>query len=846
MSATPPARCAPKVIANKPDGPLVRVWDSPCQIYFLRNDGAVGVADGEHYYTFEGEPPKPIAALQRTMSSTVAGSVSSALLTFADGRRLLAFDRGTRCERLPVPPVNDQIVGTGDGRMFYWGYPDAMAGPSRTAGLQLVERARDGSWHISPAIRAGANASMWAQNGRVVFGYQSSYPDELGYFDPDAQQLKPIRRASQASGLQLVPGSVAGEPLSAMYTDDKGRAIVDIPDPAEGYRQITRELAHRACPGGGMPDPKRRQTGRFETRNNPILLRTSGGGLWLAYTDVRGRCTYTYQERGYLGQRDPAPSREERELIARPPPPPPAWRIDQVPEQAHLVLVPVERGRFGAEKRIALPVRHYLYTGPWQYHPSATASRIRIAIGGTLIDLDPAKLGNTPALATPWLAGAATATGSKTIVILSTPANAPPLPALRATTVAPLAITYGVQRKVEAPRPPHAIPSSCLVLTRSAQSIVDRQLVLQCGYARAVELAVGGGRAAFRQFSQQGNDPLVEIDATGDVRLEPRPPGTSEKAFRFVGGKFVFESKLPRGAPPVKSPYHLVATDGTTVFGATYESGNALMRGTITPSQYGPVWVWNPAFGGGRTPPTGGMFQPVFLHRASGDPTIVFSSDPRVVGDITVRLPDSRYVSLPTWGKGIPSNYRVHGIVALARPGAALPVVAAKIDESLVVGTPDGKGGLTARSIAGSERFPDLTAIPPGGAESPARTPHGPRCSETLAVRDREELYSPQLFPWGQTTGLAYLSTRIREQLRFTVVAPKCGWVLDGTTRRPELVLARVDERGATEVVRIPVEYRGGSGIDGANLLIDLEGSLLHTLATNDGTTTYTRIVLPP
>ena len=769
------------------------VFEAKCQVAALRNDGAV----------------------MSTQFTTTAGSTIYELVIENDGTRVIAS--GDRCELPPITPESE-IVGRFDGSLVYWGR-DA-AGTRR-----FVVRSPDGTSRSVPVqIDRELGLELWAQNGRVVSGYRvTSGEREIGYYDEASGLLKPIRRGGEPIGLQLVPGATTGEPPTALYLENEA-AVVEQPDPELGFRRIELTIKSSQCPDGGRADRSRQPTGTFRHRTNAVLLRMPTGGLWLAYTDSRGRCSYQIVTRHV--------SRDERELFARPPPAPPRWEVEPVVERVELVLVPIERGSFGRAKYLPLPARPLHYTGPWQYHPSVTATRARIAIGAIVIDLDPNKLSSGSALRKPWSAPEPTPQQTITTTTTPPPANAPPFPALRVGAIAtPLVMSAQAGGTIETPRAPNSQAKfRCDVVPRAASDpkLVTKQIVFACEQSRAVTIAAIGERVAFTHFSQSGYGPHVEIAPDGAITLTPA--SSSELKMRYVKGKLEFGVRLPRGAPPPPPGWMIYENDDRSVFGTGYERGYELLRGTVAKS----TWDWQPAFPGGRTPAKGLIFWPVFLPNPGRDPTIVYVNDPRVAADIFVRTPDGKTHPLPTWGRGTPGNYRVNDLAAVPLAGSQLPIVAAKIDEAIVVAYPEN-GAYAMRALVGNERFPEL---------APGTTRNG-RCSEAVTVREREELYSPQLFTWGKTAGVAYLSTRIRERVRWTIVPSaksKCGWLVEESVTSNEVAIARLDATGAREVVRVPAKFRAGSSFHGAALLVDKQGDVLHTIATSYGSTTYTRI----
>lgn len=804
--SAPTTACAPQILAT-PGGPVTRVWRTPCHVHDLRNDGAVGVAHEGGYYTIHGEPPVVHAALKSRADGTIAGSSAFELIIRQSGTQLVS-EGGARCEMLPLAVDQHVIAGRSDGHVFFWGHDDARA-------RHLVERTVDAQWKISPAIpdRGNLVTTLWAHAGRVVAGYQTMTAGadaEMGYYDPPTNQLRPIRRGV-ASLQQLLPGVAVDEPPTALYMDGD-TVVVDQPDVVEGYRRLERVLPHQQCPVPEVVDPRHVPSGKFRKRGNAILFRTMAGGLWLAYTDVAGRCSYRIASTSAL----------ERVLIARPPPRPPTWNVSHVVERTELVLVPVERGRWGTERRTRLPPVELHYAGPWQFHPSVTAARVRLVIGAMAIDIDPNKLSAVPPLRKPWVAPEPAPT--PTVETVATPvADAPPFPALRSGPLAtPVTISTTPERTLTAGN------ATCRIVGRSA-SKVEHQLVLRCDQARALGHAADGARAVFTQFSQRGYEPLVEIDARGEVHLRPQPARAFDQQVRFERGAIELGPKLPRGAPPTPPGWTIHEHDAQSVFATSHDRGYELLRGTVS----GTTWDWKPAFATGRTPPQGPLFWPVFLRRAGSDPIVVYVGDPRIKADITIRTRAGAIVALPTWGKGRQSDYRVNELAAVEIAGP-LPVVAAKVDRSIVLAYPSSPTSYHMRALAGVEAFPEL---PPATS--------GEACAPRIVEREREELYSPQLFVHDQVVGLAHLSTRVRERSRWTRVAPGCGWVIDQHTVTNELVVARVDTQGTiVEKLRVPVEYRGGTGFHGANLLVDIHGKLLHAIATSYGLTTYTRIDL--
>jgi hypothetical protein len=344
-------------------------------------------------------------------------------------------------------------------------------------------------------------------------------------------------------------------------------------------------------------------------------------------------------------------------------------------------------------------------------------------------------------------------------------------------------------------------------------------------------------------FSQQGLEPALVIHASGDVELQPQTRiGT---IVRFSGGAFHLGPPLPPGAAGVPLGWEVMYGDGRSILGTNVNSGYELMRGTFDRTG----WQFAPAFGK-RFPPTPPLLFPTFIAHPAGEPTIVYVGDPRSKGNLTVRLPDGQLLEMPAWGSGAPGDYRVSKVSAIELPGEPRPIVAAKIDDSIVVGYPDGEYAM--RALVGVPRFD--AQPPPGSNATLVASATGPHCSEVESTRDREEVYDPQLFAWNGA-GLAFLSMRVHEKLRWTLVPvagktpaddrATCDWIVDGRSEAPELVVMRLDARSAREVARIPVEYRPGNGFHGAGLMVARDADVLHAVATSYGVATYTRVALP-
>jgi hypothetical protein len=844
LSVAPPPTCEPHTLASTPGGTLTRVWESPCAVSDLRNDGTVDVGNQGEVYAVQGDALALKEMSKLRVDSAFAGSTEAHLWVRKDGQVLLATGSEPRCETLPMPSARYLIAGRRDGHLLYWGLD---AGGAK----HLVERTVDATWRISPPVPGGDRlyVDLWDQGGRVVAGYQDMAGDatEVGYYDEPSHQLRPIRRGVRASSLQLVPGIAVDEPPTALYMDER-KLVIEQPDVEKGYRRIERSLTATACPNPEVADPRNPPSGSFHDQSNPIMFRTNAGALWLAFTETRGRCTYQLALSGppknpLRRGRDPA-NIGAPELFAHPQPEPPRWNVDHLVESAQLILIPIERGRFGDARRADLPRIEPSYAGPWQFHPSVTDARVRIVIGSVVIDLDPNKLTAGPALPRPWIAPAENSAVAVTRVPTPPPANAPPFPALRhgPLATAPTVEAQG-ERTIETPLypKPSTVVATCTVMPRTSSSPqqIVRQIVVRCQGAQASQLAVDRGRVVFLQYAQQSGTPIVDIDAKGVVTMHPPKPYPHNN-LRIVRGALTFGDDLPPNAPPVPPGYMVYDSDGTSVLAATHNTGYELQRGTVDrTNQYAPVWTWAPAFAGGRTPPKGhGLYWVVLLKRKGLDPTLVYANDPRVAGSVVVRHRSGTIVNLPTWGTGRQSDYRVDELSAVETASETLPIIAAKFDTSLVVAYPSSATGYAMHAIPGNERFDDLAP--------PRDKPHaGEKCATSVVEREREELYGPQLFTWGKEVGLAYLSTRVRERARWTQVPPACGWVIDERETVNELAVARVDKTGATELMRVPVEYKGGPGINVVDLLVAVEGKTLHTLATSYGVTTYTQIALP-
>jgi hypothetical protein len=282
------------------------------------------------------------------------------------------------------------------------------------------------------------------------------------------------------------------------------------------------------------------------------------------------------------------------------------------------------------------------------------------------------------------------------------------------------------------------------------------------------------------------------------------------------------------------------AGDGTSIFAISYETGNELVRGTL---DHG-AWKFERAFAA-RVPAAGYLYSPVFLLRAAAEPTIVYVDDPQHKGDVTVRLGGGKLVTVPRLSKTAASPYRLSAIDVAFEP---LPAIATNVDNSLVVAWPTGGDTYSVRALAGALQFDGYP--PPATGASPI----GGRCSEVTAEREREEVYAPQLFDW-KGVGLAYLSTRVHEQVRWTFVPvagktpdqdrTTCDWVVDKRSRTRELVVMHVDASSAKELVRVPVVYHGeATGSYGPALLVERAGNVLHAVATIEGEVTYARVSL--
>ncbi len=773
-------------------------------------------------------PEAPCTASVLSTSSGVLTSVSETscpaarlteleLVTREDGTQLLAKQGRTACETLPMRSEQSSLVVRADGAVAYWG----RDGEARHWNMRLP----DGTWRISPAIRTDANLALalYEQHGRIIGSFQSmasGKDSEFGYFDEPTNRLRPIRRGTPGSNLQLVPGFGVDEPRTALYTE-ADKVFVELPDVELGYRRIELPLATSDCPTSERSDMSRRPSGRFSHQANPVLFRTAGGGLWLAITETTGRCNY--RRVGALER-----PREIRDpfLLGHPPPRPPRWVPDTVIERSELVLVPIEHGRFGRRRRTPLPSIEPHYAGPGQFHPAVTATSVRIWVGSYVLEIDPTKLSNVEPLAHSWFPPPLVAEPVVEVATIPPPTNAPALDALRLGDRARSLVMRGTGERTS---------GDCTIATRTASdpALVDRQLVIRCSVARALAMAVDDNHVVFTQFAQSGFQPYVEISPAGEVTLTPQPKVAHERKLRFERGRLVFGDRLPPDAPKLPPGWMIYDNDGTSVFATSHDRGYELLRGTVDRTQPNDLkWTWQPAFAGGRTPPKGLMSWPLILQHNKDAPTIVYIDDPSKAAIMTVRTPDGTYTKVPSWRGEVPGSSRIHEVAAVEVPGASLPVVAAKIDWSVAVGWP-AKDGYKTRVITGIEKFEELP-------------PRASTCTtEAIVEREREEVYSPELFTRNQSVGLAYLSSRIRERLRWTKVSSGCGWIVENRTIANELAVAWVDAKGATEILRVPVEFRPGTGFHGSTLLVEAQGSTLHAIATSYGVSTYTRVRLP-
>jgi hypothetical protein len=257
----------------------------------------------------------------------------------------------------------------------------AMWGYARGAGARLVERASDASWRVYPPVADDLRVDLFEQHGRVVESYETTTkPHELGYFDAN-RQMHPIRRDDTAGfGLvQLVPGVRPADPPSALYVRD-GAINVEVPDPNLGYRRVELALKHEECPrGGGDPQP----SGDFVHRTPYVMFRANTG-LWVAYEEAHGHCTYQLSRYGATT------SHADPFLFAHPPPPPPMWTSTEIVEARELVLLPVGDRAFGTPVRVTFPTTPI---NPYGVASTAVlASRIRVVLGVDIIDIDPARL----------------------------------------------------------------------------------------------------------------------------------------------------------------------------------------------------------------------------------------------------------------------------------------------------------------------------------------------------------------------------------------------------------------------------------------------------------------------
>ena len=275
----------------------------------------------------------------------------------------------------------------------------------------------------------------------------------------------------------------------------------------------------------------------------------------------------------------------------------------------------------------------------------------------------------------------------------------------------------------------------CTYDRRTARGVL--QIVLHCHYARALKLAAQANRVVLSQFSQQGAQFVVVI--TGEaVSIEPAARSTST---------------IPLG-------WNVEYTDGNVTFADRFDSnGGALQRGTYNATTK--QWTFVDAFGA-RFPATGQISMPLFIAHA-GDPTIVYTQRPPAASDLSVRVGDGTAIDVPSWDGGpTTTTSRVSYSSALAVHGQALPAIAAKVAERLVVAFPIAPHAYEMRSLEGTA---DFSVPPPPTNAAPSRGPYGPRCSEVTTQREHEQLFAPQLFEWNGV-GLAYLTTRTTETMR--------------------------------------------------------------------------------
>ena len=231
-----------------------------------------------------------------------------------------------------------------------------------------------------------------------------------------------------------------------------------------------------------------------------------------------------------------------------------------------------------------------------------------------------------------------------------------------------------------------------------------------------------------------------------------------------------------------------------------------------------------------------------------GPATEVFSIDPRVKGDITVAVSGQPRVSLPTWGTGNQSDYRLRSVFALAADASPLPLVTAKIDESVVVGMPVN-GAYVVRAQTGKQGF----AV--GGAKNLGLQQRAGRtvCSEEVRHREREQFFSPTLFRTAFGVGLGYLSHRVTETVRNTAVLTVgdtsgadtygCEWLIEARSATDEVVLATLSNKGGIERLRLGLASASAVRRDAyyAHLQVLGDGKQVHVVASMVGSMIYLR-----